>query len=434
MKVNVISLGCSKNLVDTELLLKQLDQAGYDTEVDNENSDAEVVVVNTCGFIGDAKEESVNTILEQAELKKQRRIEKLLVIGCLTERYADDLKKEIPEVDAFFGKFAGKEILAYLGKNYDETLRNQRILTTPAHYAYVKIAEGCNRTCSYCAIPLMTGVYKSRAMEDILEECRELVKSGVKEVLVIAQDLTYYGMDLYGKNRLAELIDKMSDIEGIEWIRLHYAYPAAFPMELLAVIREKKNVCNYLDIALQHCSDHMLKQMRRGVDKEQTINLVRKIRSEVPGIFLRTTLMTGHPGETEADFKELYAFVKEMKFERLGVFPYSHEEDTYCAKHYKDDVPERVKKRRAERIMELQQGIMEEIHHSLVGKTVKVVTDRQEDSYYVGRTEYDSPEVDSEVWIKSDRELKPGTFCMVKITSFDAYDLYGEYAGESSVD
>lgn len=434
MKVNVISLGCSKNLVDTELLLKQLGQAGYDTEVDNENSDAEVVVVNTCGFIGDAKEESVNTILEQAELKKQRRIEKLLVIGCLTERYADDLKKEIPEVDAFFGKFAGKEILAYLGKNYDETLRNQRILTTPAHYAYVKIAEGCNRTCSYCAIPLMTGVYKSRAMEDILEECRELVKSGVKEVLVIAQDLTYYGMDLYGKNRLAELIDKMSDIEGIEWIRLHYAYPAAFPMELLAVIREKKNVCNYLDIALQHCSDHMLKQMRRGVDKEQTINLVRKIRSEVPGIFLRTTLMTGHPGETEADFKELYAFVKEMKFERLGVFPYSHEEDTYCAKHYKDDVPERVKKRRAERIMELQQGIMEEIHHSLVGKTVKVVTDRQEDSYYVGRTEYDSPEVDSEVWIKSDRELKPGTFCMVKITSFDAYDLYGEYAGESSVD
>lgn len=434
MKVNVISLGCSKNLVDTELLLKQLGQAGYDTEVDNENSDAEVVVVNTCGFIGDAKEESVNTILEQAELKKQRRIEKLLVIGCLTERYADDLKKEIPEVDAFFGKFAGKEILAYLGKNYDESLRNQRILTTPAHYAYVKIAEGCNRTCSYCAIPLMTGVYKSRAMEDILEECRELVKSGVKEVLVIAQDLTYYGMDLYGKNRLAELIDKMSDIEGIEWIRLHYAYPAAFPMELLAVIREKKNVCNYLDIALQHCSDHMLKQMRRGVDKEQTINLVRKIRSEVPGIFLRTTLMTGHPGETEADFKELYAFVKEMKFERLGVFPYSHEEDTYCAKHYKDDVPERVKKRRAERIMELQQGIMEEIHHSLVGKTVKVVTDRQEDSYYVGRTEYDSPEVDSEVWIKSDRELKPGTFCMVKITSFDAYDLYGEYAGESSVD
>ncbi|MBS1447085.1 MAG: 30S ribosomal protein S12 methylthiotransferase RimO, partial [Odoribacter sp.] len=337
--VNIISLGCSKNLVDTELLLKQLEKAGYKASLSEEGKEAEIVVINTCGFIGDAKEESIHTILEQIERKKAGKLRKVLVMGCLSQRYKADLEAEIPEVDAYFGKFDWKGILEYLGKQYDDSVRNQRVLTTPSHYAYLKIAEGCNRTCSYCAIPLMTGKYKSREMDEILEECRLLVRSGVKEILVMAQDLTYYGTDLYGKNRLAELIDRIADIEGLKWIKLHYAYPAGFPLELLAVMRERKNVCKYLDIALQHCSDSMLEKMRRGINKEQTIRLIRKIRQEVPGIFLRTTLMTGHPGEREEDFRELCEFVREMKFERLGVFPYSHEEDTYCDRHYLDDIP-----------------------------------------------------------------------------------------------
>lgn len=433
-KVNVISLGCSKNLVDSELLLKQLAHAGYRIETDAENSDAEVVVVNTCGFIGDAKEESVNTILEQVERKKAGIVKKLLVMGCLSQRYGDDLKTEIPEVDAFFGKFDWKGILAALGYPYEEALRNQRQLTTPGHYAYLKIAEGCNRTCSYCAIPIMTGKYQSRAMEEILEECRELVKHGVKELLVIAQDLTYYGTDLYGGNKLAELIERISDIPGVEWIKLHYAYPAAFPVELLKVMRERDNVCKYLDIALQHCSDHMLKMMRRGIDKRKTIELVEKIRKEVPGIFLRTTLMTGHPGETEEDFTELCEFVERMKFERLGVFSYSHEEDTYCDLHYEDNVPEDVKRQRAEKIMELQAAVSEKLNNSLIGNVFKVLVDRKEENYYVGRTEHDSPEVDPEVLIEGATDLQIGNFYRVRITEADEYDLYGSIAKETSAE
>lgn len=430
-KVNVISLGCSKNLVDSELLLKQLIRSGFETETDVEDSDAEVVVVNTCGFIGDAKEESVNTILEQVEKKNAGIVKRVVVMGCLSQRYGSELKAEIPEVDAFFGKFDWKGILAYLGRYYDESIRNQRQLMTPGHYAYLKIAEGCNRTCSYCAIPIMTGKYRSREMEEILEECRELVKNGVKEFLVVAQDLTYYGTDLYGKNKLAELLERMSDIQGVAWIKLHYAYPVAFPEEILSVMRERENICKYLDIALQHCSDRMLKRMRRGIDKAQTVRLVEKIRREVPGIFLRTTLMTGHPGETEEDFKELCEFVEQMKFERLGVFPYSHEEDTYCDLHYEDDVPEEVKRERAEKIMELQSAISGRLAVSLIGKVFKVLIDRKEENYYVGRTEHDSPEVDPEVLVESGKDLEIGNFYKVKITGSDEYDLYGNVVDET---
>lgn len=425
-KVNIISLGCSKNLVDTELLLKQLVKAGYEVAVDAEKEEADIVIINTCGFIGDAKEESVNTILEQVRRKTDGEVDRILVMGCLSQRYKSELEVEIPEVDAYFGKFDWKGILNYLGNSYDETIRNQRLLTTPSHYAYLKIAEGCNRTCSYCAIPIMTGKYQSREMEEILEECRNLVKNGVKELLVMAQDLTYYGTDLYGENKLAELISRMADIEGVVWIKLHYAYPAGFPVEILKVMRERENVCNYLDIALQHCSDSMLQTMRRGVTKEQTISLVDKIRKEVPGIFLRTTLMAGHPGETEKDFEELCAFVREMKFERLGVFAYSHEEDTYCDKYYKDDVPLKVKKRRTEKIMEIQREISREVNDSMIGKTMRVLIDRKEEDYYIGRTEYDSPEVDPEVLIHSDKLLNIGEFYDVKITGAYDYDLTGE--------
>lgn len=423
-KVNIISLGCSKNLVDTEMLLKQLDKAGYQTETDVDNSDADVVIVNTCGFIGDAKEESVNTILEQVERKKDGLIGQVYVIGCLSQRYGTELKEEIPEVDGFFGKFDWKGVLEKMGQHFNESIRNQRLLTTPSHYAYLKISEGCNRTCSYCAIPIMTGKHKSREFDELLDECRELVKSGVKEILIVAQDLTFYGIDLYGKNRLAELIDRMADIPGLEWIKLHYAYPAGFPEELLQVMRERPNVCKYLDIALQHCSDHMLKQMRRGINKKQTIDLIRKIRQEVPGIFLRTTLMTGHPGETPEDFQELCDFVREMKFERLGVFPYSHEDDTYCDHHYEDDVDEEVKRERADRIMEIQAAVSEEVSRNLIGKQLRVLVDRKEEDYYIGRTEHDSPEVDPEVLITTDRELTIGDFCRVEITGADDYDLF----------
>lgn len=428
--VNIISLGCSKNLVDTELLLKQLEKAGYKASLSEEGKEAEIVVINTCGFIGDAKEESIHTILEQIERKKAGKLRKVLVMGCLSQRYKADLEAEIPEVDAYFGKFDWKGILEYLGKQYDDSVRNQRVLTTPSHYAYLKIAEGCNRTCSYCAIPLMTGKYKSREMDEILEECRLLVRSGVKEILVMAQDLTYYGTDLYGKNRLAELIDRIADIEGLKWIKLHYAYPAGFPLELLAVMRERKNVCKYLDIALQHCSDSMLEKMRRGINKEQTIRLIRKIRQEVPGIFLRTTLMTGHPGEGEEDFRELCEFVREMKFERLGVFPYSHEEDTYCDRHYLDDIPEKVKRKRADKIMKIQQQIAEEINRNMLDQTVWVLIDREEEGYFIGRTEYDSPEVDPEVVVKSDKPLQVGEFYRVKIYGTYDYDLEGKVVKE----
>ena len=426
-KVNIISLGCSKNLVDTELLMKQLEKAGYSVEVDVENSRARIVVVNTCGFIGDAKEESVNTILEQVERKNEGAVDKIYVMGCLSQRYGEDLKKEIPEVDAYFGKFDWKGILAELGKKYDESCRNERHLTTPGHYAYLKIAEGCNRGCSYCAIPIMTGKYVSRPMEEIVDEAERLAGQGVKELLVLAQDITYYGVDLYRKNRLAELVSRLADVPGIEWIKLHYAYPTDFPVEVLDVMRERPNVCKYLDIALQHCSDHMLKLLRRGVTKQQTIDLLRLIREKVPGIALRTTLMVGHPGETEEDFNELLDFVREMQFERLGVFPYSHEEDTYCDKHYRDDVPEETKTRRAETLMECQRGISTRLNEAWIGRTVKVLVDRQEGDYYVGRTEHDSPEVDPEVFITTDKEMTIGDFHEVRVTGADDYDLYAEY-------
>ncbi|MDR0981877.1 MAG: 30S ribosomal protein S12 methylthiotransferase RimO [Culturomica sp.] len=426
MKVNVISLGCSKNLVDSELLLKQLEKSGYETEANVENSGAEIVVVNTCGFIGDAKEESVNTILEQVARKSDGEVKHLLVMGCLSQRYAADLQKEIPEVDAYFGKFDWKGVLTYLGQTYKEDAANERLLTTPKHYAYLKIAEGCDRTCSYCAIPLMTGGYKSRRREDILDECERLADAGVKELIVIAQDLTYYGTDIYGTARIADLISDISDLKRFEWIRLHYAYPSGFPTDLLAVIREREDVCNYLDIALQHCSDHMLSLMRRGITKEKTIELIHKIREEVPGICLRTTLMTGHPGESEADFEEMYDFVRSMRFERLGVFPYSHEDDTYCDIHYKDDVPKKVKNRRAEKIMALQEEIVDEINRGMIGKTYKVIIDRLEDGLYIGRTEYDSPEIDQEVIIKAVKPLIIGNFYQVEITDSTGFDLFGK--------
>lgn len=425
-KVNIISLGCSKNLVDTEMLLRQLQLAGYETETDVEQSDAEVVIVNTCGFIGDAKEESVNTILEQVERKKTGVTKQVYVIGCLSQRYGKELAQEIPEVDGFFGKFDWQGVIGRMGERFREEARYERVLTTPRHYAYLKISEGCNRTCSYCAIPIMTGRHKSRDFDSLLEECRALVRGGVKEILVVAQDLTYYGIDLYGRNRLAELVGRIADIPGVEWIKLHYAYPAGFPEDLLAVMRERPNVCKYLDIALQHGSDHVLQLMRRGVTRRQIVDLIHKIRREVPGIYLRTTLMTGHPGETEEDFRELCDFVREMQFERLGVFPYSHEDDTYCDRHYRDDVPEEVKRERAETLMQMQADISARLAASLVGERLRVLVDRREGEYYVGRTEHDSPEVDPEVFVTADRPLTVGEFYTVEITGADEYDLYGK--------
>jgi ribosomal protein S12 methylthiotransferase len=423
-KVHIISLGCSKNLVDTELLAKQLERAGYGVEVDAEGSTAGIVVVNTCGFTGDAKEESVDTILGQVELKRTGRVRRLFVMGCLSQRYAGELAREIPEVDAWYGKFDWKGILAGLGKGFDESLRDERRLTTPPHYAYLKISEGCDRTCSYCAIPLMTGRHLSRPIEEVTREAGQLARQGVKELLVVAQDTTSYGLDRYGKNRLAELVDTLAGVPGIEWIRIHYAYPAGFPLELLEVMRDRPNVCNYLDIALQHCSDRMLRVMRRGITGEQTRALLQRVRREVPGIALRTTLMTGHPGETPEDFREMLAFVREMKFERLGVFPYSHEEGTYCDKHYRDDVPARVKQARAGRIMECQRQISAAFNERRIGQRVRVLIDRAEGEGYVGRTEFDSPEVDPEVFVQAGRPLEVGAFHELSVTAVEDYDIY----------
>lgn len=425
-RVNFISLGCSKNLVDTELLMKQFELAGYKIMVDSENPKADVVVINTCGFIGDAKEESVNTILEQVALKEQGIVKRIFVMGCLSQRYKDELLVEIPEVDGYYGKFDWTGIIEQLNHTYREDAKCERVLTTPKHYAYVKISEGCNRKCSYCAIPMMTGEHKSRPMEEIIDECKALVAQGVKELLVMAQDLTYYGIDLYGKNRLADLINAIADVQGVEWIKLHYAYPAGFPMEILKVMRERHNVCKYLDIALQHCSDNMLLKMRRGITKSGVEELLKRIREEVPGIYLRTTLMTGHPGETTEDYKELKAFVKEQKFERLGVFPYSHEEGTYCDANYTDDVPTATKKRRAAAIMEVQRKLSLTRNEASLGKELKVIIDKKEGNYWVGRSEFDSPEVDPEILIKSRKRLTIGEFYVVKITGADDYDLYGE--------
>nr|WP_286855909.1 30S ribosomal protein S12 methylthiotransferase RimO [Proteiniphilum sp. UBA4988] len=424
-RIDVITLGCSKNLVDSELLMRQLVANGYTVEHDPADPKGDIAVINTCGFIGDAKEESVNMILEFAEAKKTNRLKKLFVMGCLSERYMNELQNEIPEVDKFYGKFAWKNLISDLGKSYYKDLEFDRSLSTPPHYAYVKISEGCDRTCSYCSIPIMTGKYKSRPLEEIEEEVRRLVSQGVREFQLIAQDLTYYGVDRYKQMRLPELVERVADIKGADWIRLHYAYPAHFPIELLRVVRERENVCNYLDIALQHISDNMLGRMRRNITKQQTIDLIARFREEVPGIHLRTTMMVGHPGETEQDFEELLEFVRETRFERLGAFPYSHEEDTYCDNNYTDDVPPGLKQERMNVLMDVQESIAATINESKVGKTLKVIIDREDPDYYVGRTEFDSPEVDGEVLIEKQSPLRTGEFYEVKITSAMPFDLIG---------
>ncbi len=426
-KINIVSLGCSKNLVDTELLMKQLDANQFTVACDEENSEARTIIINTCGFIGDAKEESIDMILQYVEEKKAGRIDKLFVMGCLSERYRDDLVNEIPEVDHFFGKFEWQLIVKELNKDYKPDFKNFRMITTPKHFAYLKISEGCNRSCSYCAIPIITGKHVSRPMEDILEEAKGLVKAGVKELLVIAQDLSYYGHDLYNESKLAELVDSLSKIEGLEWIKLHYAYPTQFPYGILKLMRENPKVCRYLDIALQHSSDNVLNLMKRGINREKTVDLINKIREEVPGITLRTTMLVGHPGETVEDMNDLKEFVSEMKFERLGVFPYSNEDDTYAALNYEDNIPQEVKESRKEEIMLLQQGISRDVNEKRVGEELKIVIDRKEGDYYYGRTEFDSYEVDPEVLIPvNGNQLNIGEFYTVKINDFEDYDLFAE--------
>jgi ribosomal protein S12 methylthiotransferase len=424
--IDIISLGCSKNLVDSEELMGLMEANGYVCTHDSDDPQGEIVVVNTCGFIADAKEESINTILEFAQAKTEGRIKKLFVMGCLSERYLAELEAEIPEVDGWYGKFNYRQLLQDLEGSSFEACEGKRHITTPRHYAYIKISEGCDRHCAYCAIPLITGKHQSRPMAEILDEVRQLVKDGTKEFNVIAQELTYYGVDLDGKQHIAELIEQMADIPGVEWIRLHYAYPTHFPWDLLRVMREKPNVCKYLDIALQHISDNMLSRMRRHVTKEETYELVRRLREEVPGIHIRTTLMVGFPGETDEDFEELKAFVKWARFERMGAFAYSEEEGTFSAEHYQDDVPEEVKLARLDKLMHIQQNISAELEAEKVGQTLKVIIDRQEGDYYVGRTEFCSPEVDPEVLIPvEERRLKIGAFYDVQITDSEEFDLYG---------
>lgn len=425
-KVDIITLGCSKNLVDSEQLMRQFVANGYTVEHDPHKINGEIVVVNTCGFIGDAQEESINMILELGEQKQKGRIGKLFVMGCLSERFLKDLEKELPEVDRFYGKFNWKELISDLGKSYHQELATDRVLTTPRHYAYVKIGEGCNRTCSYCSIPIITGAYQSRPMDEIVDEVRSLVAQGVKEFQMIAQDLTFYGLDRYKRMALPELVERVSDIPGVEWIRLHYGYPSHFPYDLLPVMRERDNVCKYMDIALQHISDPMLKMMRRNITKAETYELLERMRREVPGIHLRTTLMVGHPGETEQDFEELIRFVKDIRFERMGAFAYSHEEGTYAYQHYKDEIPQEVKQDRLDYLMRVQEGISADVNASKVGQTFRVIVDREEEDFYVGRTQYDSPEVDPEILISKDTPLSPGSFYQVKVIDAQAFDLYGK--------
>ena len=443
-EIDFITLGCSKNLVDAERVMRQLEVAGWKCVHDSENPKGEICVINTCGFIGDAKEESINMILQMAERKKKGQLRKLIVMGCLSERYRAELEEEIPEVDAYFGKFDFSKIVESLklkverSPKVDSCKSFERKLTTPKHYAYLKISEGCNRMCSYCAIPLITGRHTSRPMEEILDEVKWLVSQGVKELNVIAQDLSSYGLDLVRgnglrvsgdeKHLLPELVDKMAQVEGVEWIRLHYAYPTDFPDALLDVMAKHKNVCNYLDIALQHCTDHMLGLMRRHITRAEQDALIRRIRERVPSICIRTTLMVGHPGETEEDFEELKAWVKEMRFDRMGAFAYSDEEGTYANKHYKDDIPQEVKEARLAELMAIQQQISGELMQAKVGTIERVIIDRQEGDYYVGRTQYDSPEVDCEVLIKEEGEkskVKGGDFVNVQITKAEEFDLYG---------
>ena len=425
MKIDIITLGCSKNLVDSERISRQLESAGYEVEHDSENPMGQIAVINTCGFIGDAKEESINTILEFAQRKSQGKLKRLYVMGCLSERYLKELREEISEVDKFYGKFNYTDLLKDLGKTYRSDISFERTITTPKHYAYLKISEGCNRFCSYCAIPLITGRHTSRSIDDILGEVKWLTSQGVREFQIIAQDLSSYGLDLYGKQRLAELTERIADIKGVDWIRLHYAYPAQFPYDILRVMKERDNVCNYLDLALQHISDNMLKLMRRHITKSDTIELIKQIRQEVPDICLRTTMLVGHPGETEDDFEELKQFVQEAQFERLGTFTYSDEDGTYANRHYKDDIPFEVKQRRADEIMSIQEQIATSNNERMIGKKYKVIIDREENDFYIGRTEYDSPEVDQEVLIKKDNLLQTGEFYDVKITGVEQFDLYG---------
>jgi ribosomal protein S12 methylthiotransferase len=427
MKIDIVTLGCSKNLVDSERLMRQLESVGYEVTHDAELLTGEIAVVNTCGFIADAQEESINMILELAQRKEEGSLQKLYVMGCLSERFMDELGKEIPEVDKYYGKFDWTNLLEDLGHEYNEAISNERHITTPSHYAYLKISEGCNRKCSYCAIPIITGPHRSRPMEEILDEVRHLVAQGVTEFQVIAQELTFYGLDLYRERRIAQLIQEIANVPGVEWIRLHYAYPTDFPMELLDVMRENSNVCNYLDIALQHISDNVLSAMHRHITKDATYNLIEQIRKQVPGIHLRTTLMVGFPGETDEDFEELCQFVRWARFERMGAFAYSEEQGTPSARLYEDNIPEEVKQERLSRLMRLQQKISAEIQEEKVGKEMKVVIDRQEGDWYIGRTEFDSPEVDPEVLISFNaKDLVPGSFCDVRITKADDFDLYGE--------
>ena len=426
-QIDIVTMGCSKNLVDSETLMKLFEDNGYHCVHDPKRPQGEIAVINTCGFIEDAKQESIDTILEFIQAKEEGRLRKLYVMGCLSQRYQKELEAEMPEVDKFYGKFNYKELLKELGKAEVPACSGTRHLTTPHHYAYIKISEGCNRRCAYCAIPIITGKHVSRPMDEILDEVRQLVADGVKEFQIIAQELTYYGVDLDGKHHITELISRMADIPGVKWIRLHYAYPNQFPLDLLDVMREKPNVCKYLDIALQHISDNMLNRMHRHVSKQETIDLLKTIRERVPGIHIRTTLMVGFPGETQEAFHELLEFVRTQRFERMGAFAYSEEEGTYSANNYEDDVPAEVKQRRLDELMILQQEISSEVEAEKVGKVLKVIIDRKEGDYYVGRTEFCSPEVDPEVLIKAgEKRLRVGCFYNVKITQSEEFDLYGE--------
>ena len=425
--IDIITMGCSKNLVDSETLMGLFEANGYHCVHDSKNPQGDIAVVNTCGFIQDAKEESINTILELAQAKEEGRLKKLFVMGCLSQRYQKELEQEIPQVDKYYGKFNYKQLLFDLGNGEAKTCDGPRRLTTPKHYAYIKISEGCNRNCAYCAIPIITGKHVSRPMDEILEEVRQLAEKGTRAFQITAQELTHYGIDIDGKQHIAELVSKMADIKGVKWIRLHYAYPTHFPWDLLKVMREKTNVCKYLDIALQHISDNMLQRMHRHVTKEETYNLIERIRKEVPGIHLRTTLMVGFPGETEEDFEELMEFTRKVRFERMGAFAYSEEEGTFSAEKYEDNVPEEIKQARLDKLMALQQRISAELEAEKVGKTMKVVIDRKEGNYYVGRTEYSSPEVDPEVLIPvGEKKLRTGQMVDATITDSEEFDLYAK--------
>jgi len=426
-KVNVVTLGCSKNIFDSEVLMAQLKGNKFDVEHESEEEDASTVIINTCGFIDNAKQESIDTIIRYAEAKKEGRVNKVIVTGCLSERYKDELMLEIPEVDAWFGTRDLPRLLKNMKADYMKELVGERLLTTPIHYAYLKIAEGCDRPCSFCAIPLMRGKHVSTPMEDLVKQAEGLAAQGVKELILIAQDLTYYGLDIYKKRNLAELLEKLADVKGIEWIRLHYAFPAGFPMDVLDVMKKRENICNYIDIPLQHASTKMLKAMRRGITREKTLEVIKAFRTAIPNMAIRTTLITGYPGETEEDFEEMKSWVKEVRFDRLGVFTYSHEENTH-AYDFEDDVPQEVKQERADAVMEIQSGISEELNQKKVGKTFRVLIDRIESGHFVGRTEYDSPEVDNEVLIPvaERNHSRVGDFAQVRIDSADAYDLFGE--------